>query len=119
MYCDLKFDKKAPPPPEFILLSGGDADYKAFQAGHYRHVIFNLTLQEGWDDPECYLAYIDKDMGSRVQCPLANQVPLRVVNTKPPDSHCRAAIRSSFLRCRLGDVSAHRGAWRAVVGFFR
>jgi type III restriction enzyme len=33
-------------------------------AGRYQHVIFNLTLQEGWDDPECAFAYIDKDMGS-------------------------------------------------------
>jgi type III restriction enzyme len=24
-------------------------------------------LQEGWDDPECYFAYIDKDMGSKDQ----------------------------------------------------
>lgn len=25
----------------------------------YRHVIFNQTLQEGWDDPEAYVCYFD------------------------------------------------------------
>jgi type III restriction enzyme len=34
------------------------------QAESSSHIIFNLSLQEGWDDPECCFAYIDKDMGS-------------------------------------------------------
>ena len=38
-----------------------------FTAGDFQHVIFNLRLQEGWDDPLCYFAYIDKSMESRVQ----------------------------------------------------
>ena len=38
-----------------------------FSAGNYKHVIFNLFLQEGWDDPECAFAYIGKSMGSGVQ----------------------------------------------------
>jgi type III restriction enzyme len=28
-------------------------------AGRYRHIIFNQTLQEGWDDPEAYVCYFD------------------------------------------------------------
>lgn len=67
VYCNLKFDPKNPPPPFFNLFSGGDNDYDNFINGNFRHVIFNLTLQEGWDDPACYFAYIDKDMGSRDQ----------------------------------------------------
>ena len=67
VYCDLKFDPKLPAPMTFNLFSGGDTDYDRFMAGNYRHIIFNLTLQEGWDDPECYLAYIDKEMGSADQ----------------------------------------------------
>lgn len=67
VYCDLKFDSKLPAPMRFNLFSGGDTDYDRFMAGNYRHIIFNLTLQEGWDDPECYLAYIDKEMGSADQ----------------------------------------------------
>jgi type III restriction enzyme len=67
VYCDLRFDPKLPAPVTFNLFSGGDTDYDRFMAGKYRHIIFNLTLQEGWDDPECYLAYIDKEMGSSDQ----------------------------------------------------
>ena len=26
-----------------------------FSAGNYKHIIFNLSLQEGWDDPACCL----------------------------------------------------------------
>lgn len=68
VYCDLKFDRKHnPPPPDFILFSGGEDDFAVFTAGDYNHVIFNLSLQEGWDDPSCCFAYIDKSMGSAVQ----------------------------------------------------
>ena len=68
VYCDLKFDnKRFPPPDKFHLFSNGDSDYQRFTDGNYRHIIFNLSLQEGWDDPECGFAYIDKDMGSASQ----------------------------------------------------
>jgi type III restriction enzyme len=67
VYLDLKFDSKFPPPPSFNLFSGGDNDYDNFIAGDFKHIIFNLTLQEGWDDPACYFAYVDKDMGSADQ----------------------------------------------------
>lgn len=67
VYCDLRFDKKYPRPDDFNLFNGGEDDYALFSEGNFRHVIFNLTLQEGWDDPECCFAYIDKSMGSNVQ----------------------------------------------------
>lgn len=67
VYCDLKFDNAFPPPINFHLFSGGDNDYDNFISGEFQHVIFNLTLQEGWDDPCCYFAYIDKDMSSKDQ----------------------------------------------------
>jgi type III restriction enzyme len=67
VYCSLKFDKAFPPPAGFMLFTGGDSDYYSFTSGDFRHIIFNLSLQEGWDDPSCYLAYIDKSMQSRVQ----------------------------------------------------
>ena len=67
VYCNLKFDKRFPKPQDFNLFSGGDNDYEEFLAGNYRHIIFNQSLQEGWDDPSCYFAYIDKDMGSNTQ----------------------------------------------------
>ena len=91
VYCDLKFDKKLPPPPGFNLFAGGDSDYGNFVAGNYRHIIFNLGLQEGWDDPECCFAYIDKDMGSPDQVtqivgrvlrqPGAEHYPAMILNT--------------------------------------
>ncbi|WP_010170108.1 DEAD/DEAH box helicase family protein [Bacillus coahuilensis] len=67
VYCNLKFDKKFPSPENFHLFSGGDSDYDDFISGNFTHIIFNQTLQEGWDDPSVYFAYIDKDMGSQIQ----------------------------------------------------
>jgi len=67
VYCNLAFDKAYPAPPEFMHFRGGDNDYDRFAKGSFTHIIFNLSLQEGWDDPECYFAYIDKSMESRVQ----------------------------------------------------
>ena len=49
------------------LFSKGENDFDEFRNGDYKHIIFNLSLQEGWDDPACYLAYIDKSMGSSIQ----------------------------------------------------
>jgi type III restriction enzyme len=67
VYCNLKFDPKFDAPAGFKLFAGGDTDYDEFIKGDFQHIIFNLTLQEGWDDPACYFAYIDKDMGSKEQ----------------------------------------------------
>jgi len=67
VYCDLKVSATHPLPTEFTLFRGGENDYANFTAGGYKHIIFNLALQEGWDDLECYLGYIDKSMGSDVQ----------------------------------------------------
>ncbi|QZT59660.1 DEAD/DEAH box helicase family protein [Mycolicibacterium austroafricanum] len=67
VYADLKTNKDYPLPEEFTLFKGGDKDYDEFVAGAYKHIIFNLSLQEGWDDPSVYFAYIDKSMGSSAQ----------------------------------------------------
>lgn len=67
VYCALKVDKSYPLPEHFHLFSGGDKDYNTFTDGNYRHIIFNLSLQEGWDDPLCYFGYVDKSMESSVQ----------------------------------------------------
>ncbi|MEA4950483.1 MAG: DEAD/DEAH box helicase family protein, partial [Petrimonas sp.] len=91
VYCDLKFDIRFPPPDNFCLFSGGDNDYEAFASSDFHHIIFNLSLQEGWDDPLCYFAYIDKDMGSKDQVtqiigrvlrqPYAEHYPNSTLNT--------------------------------------
>ncbi|MDA5240520.1 hypothetical protein EXN32_25525 [Agrobacterium tumefaciens] len=91
VYCNLKFEAKAPPPTQFNLFNGGDNDYDRFISGDFQHIIFNQTLQEGWDDPACYFAYVDKDMGSRDQVtqivgrvlrqPQATHYPDPILNT--------------------------------------
>jgi type III restriction enzyme len=88
LYCSLKMDRDFPPPDGFTLFKGGDKDYAAFTAGNFRHVIFNLSLQEGWDDPLCYFAYIDKSMDSRVQI---EQIIGRVL--RQPDAKAYPAER--------------------------
>ena len=67
VYANLKTHKDFPLPSDFTLFSGGENDYDDFVAGDYRHIIFNQTLQEGWDDPTVYFAYVDKTMDSSVQ----------------------------------------------------
>jgi type III restriction enzyme len=67
VYCQLQFTKENPPPQSFNLFGGGDRDYDRFITGNFEHVIFNLSLQEGWDDPFCAFAYIDKEMASARQ----------------------------------------------------
>lgn len=66
VYADLKTHKDFTLPEDFTLFNGGESDYDDFIAGDYRHIIFNKTLQEGWDDPSVYFAYIDKTMESTV-----------------------------------------------------
>jgi type III restriction enzyme len=88
VYASLKFDKTYGPPHDFVLFAGADKDYERFIAGNYTHVIFNLGLQEGWDDPLCYFAYIDKSMESNVAI---EQVIGRVL--RQPGAHHYASER--------------------------
>ncbi len=67
VYCDLNVHKDFPLPDGFRLFNGGEQDFALFREGGFEHVIFNLGLQEGWDDESCYFAYIDKSMGSSIQ----------------------------------------------------
>lgn len=87
VYANLKVDRSYPLPAEFVLFGGGEKDYSEFTRGEFRHVIFNQSLQEGWDDPLVYFAYIDKSMGSRVQ---AEQVVGRLLR-QPGQKHYPAA----------------------------
>lgn len=86
VYADLKTHKDFPLPADFTLFNGGESDYEDFVAGDYRHIIFNKTLQEGWDDPSVYFAYIDKTMESTVDI---TQVVGRVLR-QPGATHYEA-----------------------------
>lgn len=123
VYCNLKFDAKAPPPPQFVLFSGGDNDYDRFIAGDYQHIIFNQTLQEGWDDPACYFAYVDKDMGSKDQVtqvvgrvlrqPQAQHYPDPILNTA--HFYIRTDQKSVFDQV-LKEVQAKIGSETPEIG---
>lgn len=103
VYCNLKFDKRFPKPDHFNLFSGGDNDYEDFIKGDYRHIIFNQSLQEGWDDPACYFAYIDKDMGSNTQVTQVIGRVLRQPNrTHYPDD--RLNMASFYIKTDEKDV---------------
>jgi type III restriction enzyme len=41
-------------------------DFSSLKPRH-RHVIFNKKLQEGWDDPEAYIAYFDGETNSALR----------------------------------------------------
>ncbi len=65
IYANLDFADGSK-PDDLNLFSKGENDFEEFSAGKFSHIIFNLALQEGWDDPACYCAYIDKSMGSTI-----------------------------------------------------
>lgn len=98
VYADLKTDKGNPLPEEFTLFRGADKDYEAFTAGAYRHIIFNLSLQEGWDDPSVYFAYIDKSMGSPVQI---TQVIGRVLRQPRTEHYSRERLNAAHFYVRV------------------
>ncbi|GGG06938.1 DEAD/DEAH box helicase family protein [Paenibacillus aceti] len=102
VYCDLKFSPKQPAPPEFNLFSGGDADYDKFISGDFKHVIFNLSLQEGWDDPEVYFAYIDKDMGSKDQ---VTQIIGRVLRQPGRQHYPSPELNTAYFYIRTDEKS--------------
>jgi type III restriction enzyme len=111
VYCNLKFDAKFPPPPGFNLFAGGDNDYETFIAGNYQHVIFNLTLQEGWDDPTCYFAYIDKDMGSKEQ---VTQVVGRVLRQPQAQHYPDPSLNTAHFFIRADERSVFEQVLREV-----
>lgn len=102
VYCNLKFTQKTPPPANFNLFSGGDSDYEKFMAGNFKHIIFNLTLQEGWDDPTCYFAYIDKDMGSKDQ---VTQVIGRVLRQPEARHYGDSSLNTAHFYIRTDEKS--------------
>lgn len=100
VYCDLKVTAAHPLPKEFVLFKGGENDYSNFVAGNFKHIIFNQSLQEGWDDPECYLAYIDKSMGSDLQ---VEQVIGRVLRQPGAKYYPDPALNTSGFYIHLDD----------------
>lgn len=98
VYSDLKTDPSHPLPDEFNLYKGADSDYDEFIAGDYQHIIFNLRLQEGWDDPSVYFAYVDKSMESNVQI---TQVIGRVLRQPNATHYSRALLNTAHFYVRV------------------
>jgi type III restriction enzyme len=98
-------------PEEVNLFSKGESDFDEFTAGDYQHIIFNLSLQEGWDDPACYLAYIDKSMGSSIQ---VEQVIGRVLRQYGATHYDNPLLNSAHFFLRVDSQSVFVDAIRAV-----
>lgn len=112
VYLDLKVDRKGHPlPPDFNLFSGGEDDFAAFTAGNYRHIIFNQSLQEGWDDPSCCFAYIDKSMGSAIQ---VEQVIGRVLRQPGARHYPDPDLNTANFFLRVDDRQEFEKTLRAV-----
>lgn len=109
VYSQLAFNKDTPPPRSFVLFSGGDRDYDRFIAGGYEHIIFNLSLQEGWDDPQCGFAYIDKEMASTRQI---TQVIGRVLRQPGAKHHPDPILNTAHFYIR----SDERGVFERIIG---
>ncbi len=110
IYANLTFQSGGK-PVEVNLFSKGENDFDAFTAGDYRHIIFNLALQEGWDDPACYLAYIDKSMGSTVQ---VEQVIGRVLRQYGAKHYNSALLNTAHFFLRVDKQSVFTEAIEKV-----
>lgn len=108
VYCSLKTDRNNPLPPDFNLFKGGDTDYETFVAGGYQHVIFNLSLQEGWDDPLVYFAYIDKSMESNIQ---VEQIIGRLLRQPGVQHYAAERLNTAHLYVRVD----RRGVFNEIV----
>lgn len=98
-------------PEEVNLFSKGESDFDEFTGGDYQHIIFNLSLQEGWDDPACYLAYIDKSMGSSIQ---VEQVIGRVLRQYGANHYDNPLLNSAHFFLRVDSQSVFVDAIGAV-----
>lgn len=98
-------------PEEVKLFSKGENDFDDFHAGNFQHIIFNLSLQEGWDDPACYLAYIDKSMGSSIQ---VEQIIGRVLRQYDAKHYENPLLNSAHFFLRVDNKSVFTDAISGV-----
>lgn len=98
-------------PDEVHLFSQGENDFDEFQSGNYKHIIFNLSLQEGWDDPACYLAYVDKSMGSSIQ---VEQIIGRVLRQYDATHYENPQLNSAHFFLRVDNQRVFTEAIRSV-----
>jgi type III restriction enzyme len=110
IYANLSFIE-GNKPDAVNLFSKGEGDFDEFSAGDYQHIIFNQALQEGWDDPACYLAYIDKSMGSSIQ---VEQIIGRVLRQPKARHYDNALLNSAHFFLRVDKKSVFEEAIESV-----
>lgn len=110
IYANLSFIE-GNKPDAVNLFSKGEGDFDAFSIGDYQHIIFNQALQEGWDDPACYLAYIDKSMGSSIQ---VEQIIGRVLRQAKARHYDNALLNSAHFFLRVDKKSVFEEAIESV-----
>lgn len=110
IYANLSFESGS--KPEAVnLFSRAENDFDDFTEGDYQHIIFNLSLQEGWDDPACYLAYIDKSMGSSIQ---VEQLIGRVLRQYGAEHYDSPLLNSAHFFLRVDNKSVFTAAIKGV-----
>lgn len=110
IYANLAFEG-GNKPDEVNLFSKGEKDFDEFTANDYKHIIFNLSLQEGWDDPACYLAYVDKSMGSSIQ---VEQIIGRVLRQYGAEHYDLPLLNSAHFFLRVDNESVFTDAINGV-----
>jgi type III restriction enzyme len=110
IYANLSFIE-GNKPDAVNLFSKGENDFDEFSEGDFQHIIFNLALQEGWDDPACYLAYIDKSMGSSIQ---VEQVIGRVLRQPKATHYDSADLNSAHFFLRVDSKPVFEDSIRKV-----
>ncbi len=110
IYANLSFIE-GNKPDAVNLFSKGEGDFDEFAAGDYQHIIFNQALQEGWDDPACYLAYIDKSMGSSIQ---VEQIIGRVLRQPKARHYDNALLNSAHFFLRVDKKAVFEEAIESV-----
>ena len=110
IYANLSFAKGCK-PDNLNLYGGSESDFDTFQSINYKHIIFNLALEEGWDDPLCYLAYIDKSMGSNVQ---VQQLIGRALRQPGAEHYDSPLLNSAHFFIRVDNENVFADAIRSV-----
>lgn len=110
IYANLSFIQ-GNKPDEVNLFSKGENDFDEFTLGDFQHIIFNMSLQEGWDDPACYAAYIDKSMGSSIQ---VEQIIGRVLRQYKATHYDNPLLNSAHFFLRVDNQSVFVDAIGAV-----
>ncbi len=111
IYANLSFEA-GNKPDELNLFSKGENDFDEFREGDFKHIIFNLALQEGWDDPACYLAYIDKSMGSSIQ---VEQIIGRVLRQYDATHYDAPLLNSAHFFLRVDEQATFSEAIKKVT----